>query len=53
MQLDSDGGDFFPPPAGVVAPPNADESASSHEATANQEREGPEASTEGVSGTQD
>jgi sorting nexin-1/2 len=53
MQLDSDGGDFFPPPAGVVAPSNADESASSHEATTNQEREGQEASAEGVSGTQD
>jgi hypothetical protein len=53
MQLDADEADMFAPPAGVVASSNADESALGQEATTGQERERPEASTEGVSGTEE
>ena len=52
MQLDTDEGDTFVPPAGVVASSNVDE-APSNESTNNQDSERPEVGNEGVSEDQD
>jgi hypothetical protein len=51
MQLYTDEGDTFVPPAGVVASSNVEQT--SHSSTNNQESERLEAGNEGVSGDQD
>lgn len=52
MQLDTDEGDTFVPPAGVVASPNADQT-SGQESSTNQDAERQEVSNEGAAGLQD
>ncbi|KAG9187821.1 hypothetical protein G6011_05692 [Alternaria panax] len=51
MQLDTEEGDTFVPPAGVVASSNVDQP--SHDSSNNQDAERPDAGKEGVSGDQD
>jgi sorting nexin-1/2 len=52
MQLDTDEGDTFVPPAGVIASPNVDQ-APTHDSNNNQDAERREAGNEGVSADQD
>jgi len=52
MQLDTDEGDTFVPPAGVVAAPVADQTLG-HESTTNQDTERSEVSNQGTAGLQD
>jgi len=52
MQLDTDEGDTFVPPAGVVAAPDADQTPG-QESTTKQDAERPEVSNEGAAGLQD
>jgi hypothetical protein len=52
MQLDTDEGDTFVPPAGVVASANADQT-TSHDSANNQDSERREVGNEGVSENQD
>ena len=48
MQLDTDEGEAFVPPAGVVASPNAGQATSSHDPTASTDMERSEVSNEDV-----